>query len=69
MHKDDSPFLTTPDRPNIRMADKFGDGRVFIAGGKPNMHLSPALANIHLPQTQHSMCTIPFTGTHSHCVV
>ena len=37
---------TSRDRPNIRMVDKFGLGRVFIAGGKTIMYHSSSLINM-----------------------
>jgi len=45
-----------PARPNIRMVDNFGKGRVFIAGGKLFLKLhkarvlmSPDAAHVHSP--------------------
>ena len=39
------------DRPSIRMVDKFGIGRVFVAGGESITYLSgsPVLTNIYIP--------------------
>ena len=31
------------------MVDKFSRGRVFVAGGKPTVHLSPYLTYIERP--------------------
>ena len=40
------------------MVDKFSRGRVFVAGGKPTMYLSPYLTYMERPQMQHSMYII-----------
>ena len=40
------------------MVDKFGQGRVFVAGGKEIVYLSVSPAYIERPQMQRSMCII-----------
>lgn len=48
------------DRPNIRMVDRFGRGRVFVAGGKQALYFSPSFTHMEFPQMQPSMYISPF---------
>ena len=52
------------DSPNVRMVDKFGRGRVYIAGGETTTQLSSASTDIFLVQMQPSMyCKVYLQAT------